>query len=874
MKKCSILGLNVCGLLSKLKLGILQEYIQSFDIVCLNETKTDNLLSDELNDYKCLYKKRVNHRYGGVHGLCILIKNDKAEFVTEIDYNTESVLWIKVDKNITGFEFILGAVYIPHEGSVHYDVDVYDNIANDVINISDKYQLPILLIGDFNSRTGLLDDFVTYDDTVASICGIDTEDAMLHDCKQQMADMGVAMQRHNEDAKVNNNGLKLIEFCKSLNFKIVNGRFGTDNGKGKITCQTAQGHSTVDYVVASSSLLPFITDFCVDQYDNCLSDVHSPIYISLQEAETPNKNSLTEGDNDDEAHDQSEFCNSGNIHQGIKSKWNPSLLTQYKNMFSNEFMGELRAKISDLESTEVNQENIDTICEIANKVFIEPALKLGMAKQVKNAPKPKRVITAHKPWFNADCKAMKADYIRIKNRLKQDNTAFARDQYMNKAKEYRKFIKRTSRSYFKNLHKSLRQLKSSNPKQYWEILNKGSHDVTKLGKIAIDTFYKHFKKLSQKDETLVIDPDADSKEPDDFNPQSVNGQVNEEMNKPFTFDEVSKVVSKLKCNKACGIDHIINEFIKHSPHEMIEIITKLFNVVLNSGIIPTQWCVGLIKPLYKKKGSVDDPDNYRGITLLSCIGKLFTSLLNKRLTNYVEAANIIGQEQAGFREGFSTNDHIFVLHSILDLYLHKRKRVYCAFVDYKKAFDLVDRSSLWTKLISCGINGKVFTAIHNLYDNAKSCVKLDGNVLSQHFVCNIGVRQGDNLSPLLFAIYLNDFEAFLSTKYKGLDILSNDVNVNLSDSELEVFLKLYALLYADDTIVMAETVQELQNALNATHDYCNQWHLTVNTNKTKIVVFSRGKIRNIPMFYFGNCKLDVVFDYVYLGTTFNYNNNF
>ena len=126
--------------------------------------------------------------------------------------------------------------------------------------------------------------------------------------------------------------------------------------------------------------------------------------------------------------------------------------------------------------------------------------------------------------------------------------------------------------------------------------------------------------------------------------------------------------------------------------------------------------------MYKNKGSLDDPDNYRGITLLSCLGKLFTSCLNNRLSNYIEALGILGEDQAGFRSGYSTLDHIFVLHSVIDLYLFKKKRLYCAFVDYRKAFDLVDRCSLWQKLIANGINGKIVTVLYNLYSHAKSSV--------------------------------------------------------------------------------------------------------------------------------------------------------
>ena len=124
---------------------------------------------------------------------------------------------------------------------------------------------------------------------------------------------------------------------------------------------------------------------------------------------------------------------------------------------------------------------------------------------------------------------------------------------------------------------------------------------------------------------------------------------------------------------------------KNSPTELIVLIVKMFNLVILSGIVPTHWCVGIIKPIYKKKGSIDDPDNYRGITLLSCIGKLFTASINTTLATYLDEASIIGEEQAGFREGYSTLDHIFALHSLVEFYLTPRKRLYCAFIDYKKS---------------------------------------------------------------------------------------------------------------------------------------------------------------------------------------------
>ena len=207
------------------------------------------------------------------------------------------------------------------------------------------------------------------------------------------------------------------------------------------------------------------------------------------------------------------------------------------------------------------------------------------------------------------------------------------------------------------------------------------------------------------------------------------------------------------------------------------------------------------------------------------------------------------------------------------MYINKRKRVYCAFIYYRKAFDFIDRCSLWSKMIAMGINGRLLNVIRNLYKNAKSCVKNDGK-MSQYFQCNVGVRQGENLSPLLFAIFLNDFEYSISRKYKGLNDLATDINHYLSDGDVEHFLRIFALLYADDTIVLAESPEQLQLALNAVHEYCENWDLTVNTNKTKIVIFSKGRVTSYPAFVFGHRNIEVVDDYVYLGVVFNYNGKF
>lgn len=128
---------------------------------------------------------------------------------------------------------------------------------------------------------------------------------------------------------------------------------------------------------------------------------------------------------------------------------------------------------------------------------------------------------------------------------------------------------------------------------------------------------------------------------------------------------------------------------------MLPIYESLFNLILTTGHIPEQWTLGKIKPIYKNKGDASDPDNYRLITILSCLGKLFTALMSERLNTFVEESDILNENQAGFRKNHSTSDHIFTLHAIIETMKFEKKKLFCSFVDFSKAFDSVWRVGLW-----------------------------------------------------------------------------------------------------------------------------------------------------------------------------------
>ncbi|MEW8547526.1 MAG: reverse transcriptase family protein, partial [Candidatus Thiodiazotropha sp.] len=337
-----------------------------------------------------------------------------------------------------------------------------------------------------------------------------------------------------------------------------------------------------------------------------------------------------------------------------------------------------------------------------------------------------------------------------------------------------------------------------------------------------------------------------------------NHPVNQEINLPITETEIIEAVRSLKRNKSPGIDDIMNEHIINTLSFLLPVYVKLFNIIFDHSIIPENWLLGNILPIYKNKGDIHNPENYRPISLLSCLGKLFTTILNNRLSKYAESFNVLTDCQAGFRKGHSTADNLFIINSLIEIFKSKREKLFLAFVDFKQAFDTVWRDGLWQKLRAYHINGKCLSLIQNLYNNIKSRITTSEGS-SIFFPCSTGVRQGESLSPFLFSIYLNDLEYYFSQKTVP------GINCEFNDDEILIYFKLFILLYADDTVIFGDNAENLQNALNSFEEYCNIWRLTVNVTKTKILIISQGRPSSKQHFYFNNTELEIVKEYKYLG---------
>jgi hypothetical protein len=861
MDNILVLSLNAGGIKSKLLYPETYNLLRQFHIVCVSESKLSNCDTVEIDGYYSFYKnrKKYKRRSGGIFVLIkeslmpyvtifetkdnigdMLLDDDIKRFYKQTDFALcNHCLFFKVSKEVFGEETLFCSAYFEPELSPYRNNDVFAELTSSLIHLNIDN---VVICGDLNARTGNLCDILTENKFEEN-----TENIFLPNIPS----------RYSKDKEVNFFGKELIDFCYMTQTVIVNGRTGTDSGIGKCTCKDA---SVVDYVLISGNCFDWVSKFEILDFEKMFSDAHCALTFSVKCKNWGTCEKFSEQEiNLEPANPSSETLFS-------KQRWKQDSTTSFSHNLCDDKIIEVRDALNELlkHPSSAGLCHIDSAVSKINNILTDSAQKSMIIRSVKvnkkRASRIRKNKTKSKPWYSSACKEKSISYHFEKNKAKRTKADADLKSKDKKFKEYKKCVKYCFKKYQTDRCYKIRNLKTNDTKAYWKVL---SSEDTKFEppKPSCDTFLQFFKSMNIS--TVNIEPCI-----------SDNIIENEELNKDVTPEELLPCLQKLKTNKACSDDHITNEFLKHSSKKMLQIYALLFNVILNTGIVPTSWTVGTIKPIYKNKGDTNDPNNYRGITILSCFGKLFTSFLNSRLTSYIEKNKILGKEQAGFRESHSTIDHLFTIHALTDIILSEKGRLFCAFLDYEKAFDKVERSFLWQKLLTCNINGKILDVIMNMYSNAKSCVQV-GNTKSNFFQTSTGVRQGENLSPLLFALFLNDLKNTLSLRMNDLNTVKETTKgLKLTESEIELLVKLFVLLYADDTIICAETPEALQEGLDCVKEYCDRWLLKLNANKCKIMIFSRGKVRNLPNWRIGDNSLEVVYSFTYLGLKLNYDNKF
>ena len=288
------------------------------------------------------------------------------------------------------------------------------------------------------------------------------------------------------------------------------------------------------------------------------------------------------------------------------------------------------------------------------------------------------------------------------------------------------------------------------------------------------------------------------------------------LDSPFTIEEISKGIRELKLRKASGNDSISNEMIIADAPTILPFLVSFLNEILKSHYYPENWCKGIITPIHKQ-GEIDNPDNYRGITINSCLSKLFNLLLTKRLTTFTSDNQILKYNQIGFRKSFRTSYHVFTIKTIISKYLKENKKLYLCFVDFRKAYNSIWREALFYKLSAYyDVSTNFINILDNMYKKVNLSVRLP-NGITQSFSSNIALKQGCNLSPILFNIFINDLNEIFDKTFCQPAKIKN--------------LTLNNLLYTDDLILVSETSSGLQNCLDRLQEYCDKWRLTVKIKK-------------------------------------------
>lgn len=825
-------SLNLGGLMTKVPFNEFHTKMSDYDVVGFVETKlqkgdvkpVDTTTLAEHTMYHKFRKCKSNRISGGIS---IAVKNGLTKYFSIVDTENEDILWCKFNPyNGQNNCMLIGVVYISPVNSPYSNKDSFVHVERDIADKRERYpNSNICLLGDFNAHTKNVPDYFTQ--------SLFEEDEHFPDTEcistDRLTKYNIPLTRETcDDLALNTWGRNLLDICRNSQLIIVNGRKGINSVK-PTTC-----HNTiVDYVLCNVDLFNSITEVIIDDFDRLFSDVHCFITFNLEI-----RHEMNTIPNETLAQPTDLFHTRSEIRQ-----WDEDKKIDFIACVTDRLTMTFPYMVRQLDNEQVDPKTrINDAVSSLEDLFRDTCVStFGTKKSFNRNTKAKH----NKPWFDKECKLKRKSYNKAKRRNNIHKTTETKNKLKLESKKYKQQMNASIRKYQANMTKSIRKLKDKNPKAYWKLISGTKKKPT--SNTDIKEFFNFFKTLNEPD--ISCTATQDNNEP--------NNELDlTELNQQITQEEIMQAIKRLKNGKSSGIDNTLNEHIKHTAEMLLPLYHKLFNLIFDNGIIPDSWKIGIIHPVYKNKGDKKKPENYRPITLLSCLGKVFTSVINERLNSYIESNDLLNENQLGFRKDYSTADGILALYMIIEIMKNAKQTLYCTFVDLRRAFPSVNRLYLWQKLTLL-LNGKIFNIIKATYQNVTSAVKSNGEISSM-FNCSSGLREGSHLAPILFALFINDLEEhLLSNGSKGIEI---------------DMLKILTLLYADDTVLFSNSHEAMQDTLNHYEHYCNKWQLQINEDKTKVMIFGRKK-KNTG-FKINDKNIEIVNEFKYLGVIFSKNRYF
>ena len=377
---------------------------------------------------------------------------------------------------------------------------------------------------------------------------------------------------------------------------------------------------------------------------------------------------------------------------------------------------------------------------------------------------------------------------------------------------------------------------------------------TATEKDTLNEWKSYFSELlnakSTTSSTKANEPILTSRATARIQPDNIRGRIN---TGPFTFDEVKVAVKGLKNNKAPGVDNIIrNELLKNGGDCLLEIIRLLCSQILSGTDPPWQFTTNKVVPV-PKKGDLSLMTNYRGISLMSAMAKIYNRLLLNRIRPIVD--QILRRNQAGFRAGRSTISQIAALRRLFEGAVSKKLPLVAIFVDFKKAFDSINREMLFQIMLAYGIPDQIVAATRKLYDNSKAMVVVNGK-MSETFAITTGVLQGDTLAPFLFIMVIdyvmsNSEEDFGFIYAKRTSSRHPAKTINDLD-------------FADDIALLENSIALANKQLQKLALVAKEVGLEINIDKTEYIIYNINNEEERVIL--NNQELKKVDDFRYLGS--------
>ena len=784
-------------------------------------------------------------------GLSLLVRKSISKYVS-IAFSDSYHFWCKINKSGFGWDhdLFICFIYIPPSSSTLLRTGQslsFETLQSECANYERKGW--VLLCGDFNARTNDVNDYIENDEL----------DDYLPIDDNYLPDQHLDKRLTKDNSPINANGTAFIEFCKSSGSRIMNGRVDKNNSSN-FTCFTNSGNSVVDYALLRQENFSMVDKMSVGEL--CELSDHSPIEISIKssflikESETqpelpviPLVNLVTSEENKlIQNFKKQYYFNDASaleiLSLAMENHEINTFLKDISNQLDNgdspleEIIELLRNKMIDLSEAHLSSRNMFRKTKINNNFELK----------------------TNCPWFDAECQESKQllnnkrkkyqAALKLYSNNKNNQLTNLKSAYFQQRRIYKKLIKYKRQSFLEKKKTELWNLKGEAPKVFWKKLkNRKKKPSLNFSNIELSNYFS----------TLLNCADSsDNTQPEVLAPSidiMTQNLIDETLNRDISLEEVKLMAKRLKSGKASGLDMLSAELLKHANDNFMIVFTKLFNKLLQSGTFPEEWSIGIIVVLFKG-GDEADLNNYRGITLLSIFGKFFLGVLLERLNNVISNFEILEQNQIGFRKGYQTSDHIFTFRAIIENYFRNNKGpLYVCFVDFKKAFDSVDHKLLLQQLVTYGIKGNFLNVITSLYDKVKSCVR-GNDSLTEIFPCNRGVRQGCLLSPVLFALYLNDLNRHITASSQG--VLVDDIAI-------------HSLLYADDLVLLGKDRKDLQSQLDALDKFSKSLKVEVNMDKTKVMLIqkqkSRAKSKKNKPWKIGDHEVKECISYKYLGVT-------